>query len=298
MIYSGVYNNSNENCCLMPNIIAENGYYVCTNCGVVHSKIIDNQARLAFTPEEKNKRQTSERVYSPYGPRTLIMGAKDANGNKLNPNHRAKFERLSKINRGLINGYERNLWFVSPLFNRLKSTLNIPDYIAEDAYRIYILTAKKRLAIGRSIEALLSASIYCAYKMNDKAIFINEILENVNSTKKEFLNCFRLVVREILPMINIKIRAYSPLEYVDKLKQELKLSMKCRSLAVDIIQNAHNKGLSFAGKDPKGIAAASLYISAQKCDEARIQKDICNVANITEVTLRARIYELNDFVKI
>ncbi len=297
-MYSGIHDNLKDNCCLMPNIIAENGYYVCTNCGVVHSKIIENQSRLAFTTEERNNRQTTERVYSPYGPRTLIIGSKDANGNKLNPNHRAKFERLSKINRGLINGYERNLWFVVPLFNRLKSTLNIPDYIAEDAYRIYILTAKKKLAIGRSIEAILAASIYCAFKMNDKAIFINEILENINSTKKEFLNCFRLIIREILPMINIKIKAYTPLKYIDKLKQELNLSMKCRSLAVDIIQKAHNNGLSFAGKDPKGIAAASLYISAQKCEEARIQKDICNVANITEVTLRARIYELNDYTII
>ena len=71
--------------------------------------------------------------------------------------------------------------------------------------------------------------------------------------------------------------------------------MKCRSRAVDIIKNSCKQGFSYAGKDPKGIAAAALYISGKKCKEARIQKDICKAANITEVTLRTRIYELKDF---
>ena len=154
-----------EACCLMPNIIQDKGYYVCTNCGMVNSKIIYHQTRLAFSFEEKKDRQINEKVYRPYGPRTIINYSKDSNGSSLSPTNNFKFKRLAKINRGLINGYERNLWIALPILKRLKSVLNIPDYIAEDAFNIYNITAKKKMATGRSIDALLSASIYCAYKM-------------------------------------------------------------------------------------------------------------------------------------
>ena len=47
-----------------------------------------------------------------------------------------------------------------------------------------------------------------------------------------------------------------------------------------------------AGKDPMGVAATVLYISCKKTGEYISQKEISNVAGITEVTLRSRVKEL------
>ncbi|MHA1150654.1 MAG: hypothetical protein ACTSR8_20730 [Promethearchaeota archaeon] len=58
------------------------------------------------------------------------------------------------------------------------------------------------------------------------------------------------------------------------------------------IKRCEDKGLNFSGKDPKGIAAASIYLSSKNTNEFRTQKEICQVAHISEITLRMRLKEI------
>ena len=92
-----------EDCCDSPKISEEDGFYVCLNCGSAFSRILDTSPRRAFTAEEIQKRKSSERVYSPIGPRTIIRGSRDARGTLLSPKFKSKFNRLAKIHRSLTN---------------------------------------------------------------------------------------------------------------------------------------------------------------------------------------------------
>jgi transcription initiation factor TFIIB len=47
-----------------------------------------------------------------------------------------------------------------------------------------------------------------------------------------------------------------------------------------------------AGKDPTGLAAAAIYISGIINGERRTQREISEVAHVTEVTVRNRYKEL------
>jgi transcription initiation factor TFIIB len=283
---------SEYNCCLLPNIIQNNGYFVCANCGIVHSRIMNGKPRFAFTVDERNNRTNNERVYSPIGPRTIIKPNKDAKGNYLSPRFISKFKRLAKINQHLVNAYERNLWIASQTFYRLKSLFNIPDYVADDANKIYQIATKKKMAMGRGIEAIISASVYCALRMNNIPIFMEDLIKNTDITKKRFLSSYRMIYRLVLPELHFKLKPLNPIDYIDKLRDELHLSMKCRHVALDLIEKCEENGQLFAGRDPKGIAAAALYLSSKICDEIKTQKEICNLANITEATLRARVKEI------
>ena len=291
--YTPVILDGEYNCCLLPNIIQDSGYFVCANCGTVHSRIMNGKPRFAFTVDERNNRTINERVYSPIGPRTIIKPNKGAKGNSLSPRFISKFKRLAKINQHLVNAHERNLWIASQTFYRLKSLFNIPDYVADDAYKIYLIATKKKLAMGRGIEALISASVYCALRINNIPLFMEDLIKNTDITKKRFLSCFRMIYRLVLPELHFKLKPFNPIDYIDKLREELHLSMKCRHVAINIIEKSEKKGISFAGRDPKGIAAAALYISSKYCDEIKTQKEICNVSNITEATLRARVKEIS-----
>ena len=53
-------------------------------------------------------------------------------------------------------------------------------------------------------------------------------------------------------------------------------------------QNVTQNEIS-AGKDPMGLAATVPYISCIKTGEKISQKEISNVAGVTEVTLRNRV---------
>ncbi|MHA1756722.1 MAG: transcription initiation factor IIB [Promethearchaeota archaeon] len=291
-------NPEDEECCDSPKISQEDGFYVCLNCGYVHSRILDTSPRRAFTQEEIQKRKSTERVYSPIGPRTVIKGSRDARGTLLSPKFKSKFNRLAKIHRSLTTSYERNLWIALPNLQRLQKRLGIPDTVAEDALRIYTQTVKKKLTMGRSIDTLLSASIFCALRVHGIPRTIEEITKVAQIPKKKVIKSYRLILMEILPHLNLKVQHFTPDRYVDKFNDELQLSMQCRNIAVKLIKKAQEHGFNTAGKDPKGIAAAAIYIGSKMCNESRTQKEISTLAKVTEVTLSMRVKDLMKYVNL
>jgi len=287
-----------ESCCDSPKVSEEDGFYVCLNCGSVYGRILDDSPRRAFTQEEIQKRKSNERVYSPIGPRTIIRGSRDARGTLLSPKYKSKFNRLAKIHRSLTTSYERNLWIALPNLQRLQKRLSIPDTVAEDALRIYTQTVKKKLTMGRSIDTLLAASIFCALRVHGIPRTVEEITKIAQIPKKKVIKSYRLILMEVLPNLNLKVQHFGPSRYVDKFNDELKLSKQCRNTAVKIIENANKSGFNSAGKDPKGIAAAAIYIGSKICSENRTQKEISQLARVTEVTLRMRVKDLMKYANV
>jgi len=53
-----------------------------------------------------------------------------------------------------------------------------------------------------------------------------------------------------------------------------------------------------SGRGPTGIAAAATYIASVLAGERRTQREIAEVANVTEVTIRNRYKELLDKLEI
>ena len=285
-------------CCDSPKVSQEDGFYVCLNCGFVYSRILDDSPRRAFTQEEIQKRKSNERVYSPIGPRTIIRGSRDARGTLLSPKYKSKFNRLAKIHRSLTTSYERNLWIALPNLQRLQKRLGIPDPVAEDALRIYTQTVKKKLTMGRSIDTLLSASIFAALRVHGIPRTAEEITKVAQIPKKKVIKAYRLILMEVLPKLNMRVQHFTSERYVDKFNEELKLSMKCRNIAVKIIKKARESGFNSAGKDPKGIAAAAIYNGSKIGNENRTQKEISKLARVTEVTLRMRVKDLQRYANM
>lgn len=71
---------------------------------------------------------------------------------------------------------------------------------------------------------------------------------------------------------------------------ELDLSEKVKTKAMEIIDVTAKKGL-LSGKSPTAYAAAAIYASALLCNEKRTQREVAEVAQVTEVTIRNRYQE-------
>ncbi|MFX1281659.1 MAG: hypothetical protein ACFFA3_20075 [Promethearchaeota archaeon] len=285
-----------QDCCENPNIISSNEYNVCTNCGTVQSRIISYKPKRRISLDGKLTYHNTEPVRSPIGPRTIIKGNLDGRGNILSPRALTTYKRLSKINRGLVNGLERSLWISLSRLKQAKSELNLPDYIIEDAFKIYLSAAKKKLTLGRTIDGILSISLYIVLKFYRKPIIIEKLLTTFQISKKKFFYCYKAVINEILPDLNLNIQNFTPQEYINKFYDELDLSLNCRNNAIKVIEESKRRGLITSGKDPKGIAAASLYISSKKNNEYRPQRQICKIANVSEITLRMRLKEISSLI--
>ncbi len=282
-------------CCENPNIIQESGFEVCMNCGTTHARIIDQSKNAYYSIEKESKFKTDDRIFSPIGPRTLIDGHKDAHGNYLKSESIPTFRRLSKINRSLINGYERNLWIALPILRFLKSSLDLPQYIYYQAFQIYLKAVEKRLTLGRSIRGLVAASLLASLKVFKIPRLMQEIFDVVEISKKELNLYYRLVYTEVLPELKLKTERIGYQKYITKFCETLGLSDDLKKGSLKIFKSSVQNGLIISGKNPRGLAAGAIYLCSNVNKKEVTQKAICNISNISEVILRTRFKEIKHY---
>lgn len=278
------------------------GDIVCVNCGsVLDHHVIDQGAEWrAFNADEREKKS---RVGAPStltihdkGLSTIIdWKDKDAHGKKLSPKKCAEAFRLRKwqLRMRVHSSIDRNLAYAMNELDRLCSQLGISKSIKETSALIYRRAIDQNLIRGRSIESMIAASIYTACRIRKIPITIEELSANTRINKKDLGRCYRL----ILWKLEIKIPTTSPKDFISRFTSELSLSPGTQGRAIEILERAKKLGL-IGGKDPSGMAAASIYVAAIQEGEKRTQREIANVANITEVTVRNRYKELIKQLKL
>jgi transcription initiation factor TFIIB len=248
--------------------------------------------RRAYSNEEINKRRHTEPPWRDYGPRTILQSSKmDSKGNVLNANTRSKFSRLSKIQRSLINSIERNLWEAKPKLKMYVSKLNIPGYISETAWRIYIETAKKKLTMGRSIDGFVAASLYVAIRIHEFPKLLDDVSDAAMIPNRSLFRSLGMIFNEILPALGLEYHPISAERLVFAFGNKLGLPIEIQIKAVNIIKQISKRG-SYNGKDPKGIAAAVLYFAAKETTFKKTQNEVARAAKVTEVTIRSRLKDI------
>ena len=284
-----------ERCCENPCIDIRGGNNVCLNCGLVFEVHLVENERRAYSNEEIENRKQTEPRWRDFGSRTILSTSKmDYKGNYLNAEKKTLFLRLSKIQNSLISGVERNFWEAKPKMKQIVSKLNIPEYIHEIAWKIYTIAAKKKLTMGRSIDGFITASIYVAIRVHEFPKVLEEISDAAMINRKIVIHALSLLVRGILPELNITYKPISAKQLIFKFGNELGLSMDIQKKALKFLSNSLKKGLTSIGKDPKGLAASAIYLAAKSTEEKKTQTELAEIAKITEVTLRTRIKEIRD----
>jgi transcription initiation factor TFIIB len=89
----------------------------------------------------------------------------------------------------------------------------------------------------------------------------------------------------------------APQDYIPRFCSELKLSGDVQGKTVDILKQAQDKELT-SGRGPTGVAAAAIYIASILSGERRTQREVAEVAGVTEVTIRNRYKELAERLDI
>ena len=220
---------------------------------------------------------------------------KDIYGRDIPARNRAQWYRLRKWQRKIrISGAtERNLAFALSELDRDSSRLGLPRSVREAASVVYRNAVENKLIRGRSIEGVVAASLYAACRKCKVPRTLDEIAEVSRVGKKEVGRTYRFLTREL----NIKLPPTSPVDYVPRFASELNLSGEVQSKAIDIIGKAMDKGLT-SGKGPTGVAAAALYIASVLLGERKTQRDVAEVAGVTEVTIRNRYKEISEEIEM
>lgn len=271
----------------------ERGEVVCSDCGfVLEEKMVDfSQEWREFDGEEGEKRRRSgaPMTYTQYDQGLGTEVGQKADLLRLGGKDRNKFFRLRKWQYRISTAIERNLKLALAELKRVSSFLKLPKSVEEESARIYTLAVQRGLVRGRSMESVVAGALYAACRRHDVPRTLDELSEASGIEKKEIGRTYRFVTREL----GITILPSNPADYIARFASALKLSAETQSKSIEVLEQAQKAELT-SGRGPTGIAAAALYVSALINGEKRTQREVADVAGVTEVTIRNRYKELLD----
>ncbi|MEA3378946.1 MAG: transcription initiation factor IIB [Nanoarchaeota archaeon] len=269
----------------------DKGEVICKNCGlVIEDKMIDfSQEWREFDHDQaaKRRRTGAPMTYTKYDRGLGTDVGQKGDIYKLSAKGKNKFFRLRKWQYRISTAIERNLKLALAELKRVASYLKLPKAVEEEAARIYTRAVQRGLVRGRSMESVVAGSLYAACRRHEVPRTLDELSESSGIDKKEIGRTYRFVTREL----HIRIMPSNPVDYIPRFSSALKLSAETQSKAVEILEMAQNAELT-SGRGPTGIAAASLYVAALINTEKRTQREVADVAGVTEVTIRNRYKEL------
>ncbi len=275
---------------------------VCEECGlVIDEDFMDHGPEWrAFDSDQREKRS---RVGAPMtytihdkGLSTLIgWQNRDSYGKSIPTRNRAQLYRLRKWQRRvrISDSTERNLAIALTELDRMASGMSLPRNVRETAAMIYRKAVLRNLIRGRSIEGVAGAALYAACRQCNVPRTLDEIAGTSRIPRKEIGRTYRFISRAL----ELKLMPTSPRDYISRFCSLLELTGDVQSKAVEIIKDAADKELT-SGRGPTGVAAASIYIASILCGERRTQREVADVAGVTEVTIRNRYKELAERLDI
>jgi transcription initiation factor TFIIB len=274
---------------------ADGGEIVCNDCGlVIEEENIDRGPEWrAFNHSE---RQNKSRVGAPTTQTMHDKGLttqidwkdKDAYGQSLSSEKRSQMHRLRKWQERIRtkDAGERNLQFALSEIDRMASALGVPRSVREVASVIYRRALNEDLIRGRSIEGVATSCLYAACRQEGIPRSLEEVSDVSRVEQKEIGRTYRYVAQEL----SLKMEPVDPKQYVPRFASDLGLSEEVQSKANEIIDETAEKGL-LSGKSPTGYAAAAIYAASLLCNEKKTQREVADVAQVTEVTIRNRYQE-------
>jgi len=271
------------------------GEMVCENCSLVveDGQIDAGPEWRAFNSSERDEKSrvgapTTKSMHDKGLTTNIDWKNRDASGRMISPDKRSQMARLRKWQERIRtkDAGERNLQFALSEIDRMASAIGLPQAVRETASVVYRRALKDDLIRGRSIEGVATASLYAACRQESVPRSLEEIAKFSRVERKEIGRTYRYMSQEL----GLELKPVDPQQYVPRFCSKLEVSERVQQKANEIIEETAKKGL-LSGKSPTGYAAAAIYAAALLCNEKRTQKEVAEVAQVTEVTIRNRYQE-------
>jgi transcription initiation factor TFIIB len=275
---------------------AETSETVCSLCGMVvrdNNESLGPEWRIYSGDDVESKSRTgmpTSLAFHDMGLSTFISYSNvDANGAAISPEQMSKVQRMRRWNKISSNNrsYHRNLKNAFAILSTIKDKLSLNDALIEKSAYNYRKALDKRIIKGRSIRALVVASVYAACRELNIPRTLDEIAETANTDSIFAGKCYRLLVRHLrlhLPIIDSNV-------YLAKIANRAKVGERTYRRALEMLTKIKENPISH-GKDPNALAVAVLYAACIKENEKVSQAQIAVAGDTSIVTLRKRFQDV------
>lgn len=253
------------------------GTHVCGSCGcVLGDRLIDEGSEWRSFGD--SNRADPSRV----GSASNVFLESEQLDTMISTGHGANSYTLAKIQlKSYMRGPERALKNGLNLISAFCERAFICKTIINRAQHIFKSVEAKKLLKGKNLEGAVGACIYIACKLEDASRTFKEISVITGVQKREIGRCYKLIAKDVdtkgtVPCTDIVARFCSDLSF----------NLRIQKIATEIAKNVHEAGI-LTGRSPDSIAAAVIYLITCLFPELKeAQKDIQNVTNVTEVTIK------------
>jgi len=268
----------------------ETGEIACIDCGcIIDERVMDNKSEWrAFDWEETAKKR---RVGTPINyaihdkglSTTIDWNKKNSIMGKLSSHQLMELQSIRKWEKKLrVSDYsQRSLFRVLSEISRISMILNLPRNTLEMASVIYRKTAKKKIFFGIPTDHIAAATIYTACRKCNIPRTLDEISSICNLNRNMLAKSYRILLKGL----GISILPFDSRQFIGRISNILKLSVKTEILALKIYE-AVKKTRIISGMKPNSIAASTIYVAMLMNNEKRKQSKIAKASNVTEVTIR------------
>jgi transcription initiation factor TFIIB len=277
---------------------AETNETVCSSCGIVLPDNVQASPELRarkysqYIESRSRTGMPTSLAFHDMGLSTFISNSNmDANGVPISSDQISQVMRMRHLNRisSSNRSHDRNLKNAFTILNNIKDKLSINDTLIEKSAYIYRKALDKRIIKGRSICALMVASIYAACREANVPRTLDEIAQTANTDAIFAAKCYRLLVRNLklhLPAVDSNV-------YLTKIANRANVSQKSYRRAIQMLSIIKDNPVSY-GKDPNALAVATLYAACLKEGEKVSQLQIATAGDTSIVTLRKRFQDVRN----
>lgn len=277
---------------------AASGEIFCKSCGVIIvQKILDSTYKSKNT--DIDSRTTGEPfsiAIHDFGLSTLIGRTnKDAKGNSFTPKATDTINRIriQDLRSQAHKNKDTTLRMAFGLLQRIQDKIGISDAVKELAAHIYRKAIERKITQGRSMDAVVAASVYAACRSSQTLRTLRDISESSGVKRKKISQSYRALVKQL----EITIPVVDQTRCILKISNNLGIVGRTKNLALEIIQKAESIGI-LAGRDPVGISAGAVYYACILRKEKFTQTQVAQASGITAVTVRNRYLEIQKKVVV
>jgi len=296
MAHSSSLNSCPE--CYSHDIFEDNirGENICSNCGlVIDERKVVNLPKRVFDPEKLNHKQNGPMndVALPMRNLTTSFRVNEAGFDKNKVRRMYKMQKLSaheRTERTMIRNVER----ANKIMNDLKNKLSLSSAVVIDSLNMYKDLMKKRFTRGRNKHVLIVTCFFMRCRISKRRITMEDFASSSGIPIEKIRKCYR-AIQKTDPTIKIPHR--HPSQYIIEICNNLKGSQYIETVATRLADMLESR-TSVDGKNPKGIAASLVLLACRITSSNYTQRNIQKASNITTVTIRKRINEIENIIDI
>lgn len=255
------------------------GEYYCSRCGLVTSVSVD-------TAEPYHEDWRNSRFGSPLNAWHHDRGLSTEIGRIKRGTSDKVAEAVYKIKRAhkrstFSNRSEKKLATTLTEISRIAGVLLLPETVRETAAELCWRGHRSGLFKGKKIESVAAGLVYAACRVHGCMIAPDRVARVASVSVRDVSRTYRQIIR------NLKVKPKVPdyKDYVGIIAAQLFVAGKERD-KIDEIVSAIEESEVFIHRCPRAIAAAIVYLACSMTKSKRTQKEIAEIADVSEATLR------------